>query len=172
MSFGVAPQPGEGMKSIFDMIAETNESTAARKWFYIKEAAVRVSKDGALVPECTIGVQARRLEQTPDGLKDAEFTSPTDLSVKYADSFSQNFDAVADKVPVIAELRALFRASVLARFLLEQGAVLDESVLKRLGQPMVPTAGPKYPPKVPTLRKNRTRATVDQRASSEYLMAT
>jgi hypothetical protein len=47
--------------------------------------------------------------------------------VKYAESFTQNFELIAERKSVIYNLRELAKASVLAKFLLDSGIKLEET---------------------------------------------
>merc|ERR1712176_402796 len=46
--------------------------------------------------------------------------------VKYAEAFTRNFDLIAERKSVIFHLRELAKASVMAKYLLESGAQIEE----------------------------------------------
>merc|ERR1740130_669631 len=54
-------------------------------------------------------------------------TRPDHPMVKYAEGFTQNFDLIAERKSVIYHLRELAKASVLAKYLLDSHAQLEET---------------------------------------------
>jgi len=62
-----------------------------------------------------------------NGLEDIRTTKSTHPLVKYAELFTHNFDLIAERKSAVYHLRELAKASVLAKFLMEVGADLDES---------------------------------------------
>merc|ERR1719482_1061594 len=60
-------------------------------------------------------------------LQDAPITRADHPMVKYAESFTKNFDLIAERKSVIYHLRELAKASVLAKHLLDAAVTLDES---------------------------------------------
>jgi hypothetical protein len=146
LSMGEQQQPVVGMHSCFDMIdsldnlalsgtgpVEGGKSAvvggwSAREWFVIKQAKLLISEDGALVPQVQLGVEARELQHGPKGMEDKLVTRPDHPAVRYAEQFTHHFDLIAERKSVIFQLRELARASVLAKFLVE-----DDDIRKRMG---------------------------------------
>ena len=68
--------------------------TAARQWFVVRRAWVVVAADGALVPHCEMGVDARRLVPSPTGYTDAPHTDPDEPTVRAARAITERFREV------------------------------------------------------------------------------
>merc|ERR1739844_742249 len=88
--------------------------------------------------------------------------------VRMANGISQHFAEVAEQIPVVGELVALARATILARYLLERGCLPDEEALRKLPPPRCPE-GDAYAMEIPTLKKKRRAASVT-RQGSQLLM--
>mmetsp|Transcript_33795 Transcript_33795/g.63069 ORF Transcript_33795/g.63069 Transcript_33795/m.63069 type:complete len:649 (-) Transcript_33795:59-2005(-) len=127
LSMGEYEQPVMGMKSCFDYLeAEDSKYTwNAREWFLIKDAEVCVSENSVLVPSVKMGVEAREQIVTEHGLIDVAMTRKDHPLVKYADTFSRNFDLIAERKSVIFHLRECAKATVLAKFLIDSQVALD-----------------------------------------------
>jgi len=127
LSMGEQLQPVVGMKSCLDFSdIDRSDEWKAREWFIVRKAEVQVSEDGILVPCVKMGVEAREQKVTTYGLEDSRITRPDHPLVKYAEEFTHNFDLIAERKSVIYHLRELAKASVLAKYLLEAGAGMDE----------------------------------------------
>jgi len=140
------------------------EEVAARQWFVIRRGWVTVSRDGAIVPHCEMGVEARRLVPGAKGYEDAAYTDPAEPMVRMAMALSDRFNWVAEQLPVVGELLALAKALVLARFLLETGSACNTAVVSKLPQPRCPE-GDEYRLEIPTLRMERRTSYVQQSGS-------
>jgi len=150
------------LPSIFDDdsdVLQNQEGRAARQWFVIRRAGVTIAADGALVPYCELGVEARQLVPSERGFVDAEQTDPRDSMVRMAKAISDHFTEVAQQLPAVAELVQLARATVLARCLLESGCACDETALEHYSTPRCPE-GDSYSMEIPTLRKKHRSHTV------------
>jgi len=127
LSMGEQPQPVAGMKSCLDFSdLDCSDEWKAREWFVVRKAEVQVSEDNVLVPCVKMGVEAREQRVTTYGLEDSRITRADHPLVKYAEEFTHNFDLIAERKSVIYHLRELAKASVLAKYLLEAGASMDE----------------------------------------------
>lgn len=128
LSMGQYDQPVVGMKSGFDHTEiDGTYGWNAREWFLVRKAEVQISDMNMLVPMVKMGVEAR--EQVVNGscLEDKPVTHSNHPMVKYAADFTHNFDLIAERKSVIFHLRELAKASVMAKFLLDSGAELEES---------------------------------------------
>merc|ERR1740127_110021 len=126
---GQYEQPVIGMKSAFDF-SETQvreKEWNAREWFVVRDADVLMSEDNVLVPYVNMGVEAREQIEGENGLVDAPLTKPDHPLVKYAETFTRNFDLIAERKSVVFHLRELAKASVLAKFLFESQVELEDS---------------------------------------------
>mmetsp|Transcript_55096 Transcript_55096/g.172754 ORF Transcript_55096/g.172754 Transcript_55096/m.172754 type:complete len:565 (+) Transcript_55096:1-1695(+) len=74
-----------------------------------------------------MGVEAREQILGPNGMEDIKVTKPEHPLVKYADSFTEKFDLIAERKSVINQLRELAKASVLAKFLLDAEVQLEDA---------------------------------------------
>eukprot|EP00448_Togula_jolla_P042216 CAMPEP_0170569482 /NCGR_PEP_ID=MMETSP0224-20130122/575_1 /TAXON_ID=285029 /ORGANISM="Togula jolla, Strain CCCM 725" /LENGTH=378 /DNA_ID=CAMNT_0010891645 /DNA_START=560 /DNA_END=1696 /DNA_ORIENTATION=+ len=146
-----------------NLFQETSENfCAARLWFVVRSAGVTRAADGVLVPHLEMGVDARRLTVTADGYTDAPYTDPNDPVALVAKVVTQYFHRVAEHLPAVAELMAVTKAMILARYLLESGCRLDEPVLRNFRLPSCPE-GSDYAMEIPTLRKaHRAASVLDQ----------
>merc|ERR1719454_1493422 len=105
-----------------------NKSWNAREWFVVRKAEVEVTEDGIFIPAVKMGVEAREQVFDQDGnLADTRITRPNHPLVKYAESFTQNFDLIAERKSVVFHLRELAKASVIAKYLLDSRISLEES---------------------------------------------
>mmetsp|Transcript_41983 Transcript_41983/g.74236 ORF Transcript_41983/g.74236 Transcript_41983/m.74236 type:complete len:268 (+) Transcript_41983:1249-2052(+) len=150
-----------GMRSVFDDISAhtVGEELAARQWFTLRNAHISIAADGAVVPRVQMGVETRRLVKGPKGYEDAPYTAPDHPMVKQAKAVSDRFEEVAGHLPVVAELIAVARATLAARFLLECGCRCDDGVLQRYCNPRTPE-GDYYKMEIPTLFKERANSMV------------
>jgi len=138
---------------------EERGGRAARQWFVVRRAGVTVAQDGALVPHCELGVDARQLVPSERGYVDAARTDERDSMVRMAKAISEHFAEVAAALPAVAELVHLARATVLARYLLESGCRCDEATLARYALPRCPE-GDRYSMEIPTLRTKQLASSV------------
>jgi hypothetical protein len=136
LSMGEYEQPVVGMKSIFDLCKseEDYQQWRAREWFMVRNAEVFLSEDNVLIPQVKMGVEAREQLYTQSGLDDAPITREDHPMVKYAESFSKNFDLIAERKSVVYHLRELAKASVLAKFLVDAGVAIEEDWLNLAGE--------------------------------------
>lgn len=136
LSMGECDQPVVGMKSCLDYSEEEYASRkwTAREWFMIRHAEVLLSEDNALIPVVKMGVEAREQVYSACGLTDAPLTRKSHPMVKYAESFSKNFDLIAERKSVIYHLRELAKASVLAKFLIDRNVTIEESWFNLMGK--------------------------------------
>lgn len=150
-----------GFLSVFDEMigSHVKEEKAARQWFMVRSAEVVVTADGCLVPQVQLGVQARRLARGPHGYVDAPYTDPNDPTARQAAYVSEHFEEVAQRLPVVTELMAVARATVLAVYLRGCGCKCNTELLRRFSSPAVPEAA-RYSLKIPTLTKERRRTEV------------
>jgi hypothetical protein len=151
-----------GIPNVFDDWLG-NEPTAARQWFVLKDASVVVSADGALLPRCKMGVEARRLVPSDKGFVDAPHTDPKEPMVQVANAITERFDEVAVHIPCVGELVAVAKAMVVARFLLERGCRRNEVIVDAFDVPSCPE-GEAYTMQIPTLKKVRRTVNVVESA--------
>jgi len=132
LSMGECEQPVVGMRSCFDYSESEGfeQDWCAREWFTVRDAEVRVTEGGMLLPCVKMGIEAREQVMGKDGLEDAALTRADHPMVKYADSFTHNFDLIAERKSVIYHLRELSKATVLAKFLIDFRINLEESWFK------------------------------------------
>uniref|UniRef100_A0A7S4T3D1 Uncharacterized protein n=1 Tax=Alexandrium monilatum TaxID=311494 RepID=A0A7S4T3D1_9DINO len=129
LSMGQFKQPMPGMVSCWDF-ADGNAAGPdwdARIWFVVLEAEVNISEDDVLIPCVKMGVEAREL--VSGSYEDAAVTRKDHPLVKYAEMFTQSFDAIAERVSVVYYLRELAKASALAKFLIDNGYSADSAWL-------------------------------------------
>lgn len=121
LSMGEYDQPVVGMKSCFDFSEAEGHETEwrAREWFVVKNAGVSVSEDNVLIPHVEMAIEAREQFNGADGIEDSPITREDHPLVKYADTFTRNFDLIAERKSAVYHLRELAKASVLAKFLVE-----------------------------------------------------
>merc|ERR1719507_1395621 len=122
-------QPVKGMKGCVDSSDEEKSSKDwnAREWFVVKNAEVQLSESNTLIPQVKMGVEAREQIMGANGLEDVKRTKPNHPLVKYADAFTHNFDLIAERKSVVYHLRELAKASVVAKFLLDDEFDLEAS---------------------------------------------
>merc|ERR1719328_28334 len=126
---GEHTQPVLGMKSCHEYSDEDRCETNwnAREWFVVRKAEVQMSEDNALLPSVKMGVEAREQVLGENGFEDVKTTRANHPLVRYAESFTHNFDLIAERKSVVFHLRELAKASVLAKFLMEQEVEMDDS---------------------------------------------
>mmetsp|Transcript_115032 Transcript_115032/g.371755 ORF Transcript_115032/g.371755 Transcript_115032/m.371755 type:complete len:552 (-) Transcript_115032:21-1676(-) len=129
LALGQLEQPVSGMRSCLEA-REGEWSTAewqGRLCFVVREAEVCQSRDDVLVPVVVMGVEAA--EMVPGSGKDALSTRPDFPLVKYAEAFSSNFEAIAERQSVVRCLRELAKATVLAKFIIDRSLGFPETWL-------------------------------------------
>jgi hypothetical protein len=128
LSMGEHGQPVVGMRSCFDLSdVEFPRAWAAREWFMVRKAEMQITGGNALVPYVKMGVEAREQVVNGNSLVDKNISLPDHPMVKFAESFTRNFDLIAERRSVIYHLRELAKASVIAKFLLDSKIRLEES---------------------------------------------
>jgi len=135
LSMGEYDQPVVGMKSCFEFSEDDHLEKAwnAREWFVVNKADVLLSDDNILIPQVSMGVQAREQQEGPRGMVDKPVTRPDHPLVKYARAFTKHFDLIAERRSAIFHLRELAKACVLAKFLDDNHASLEESWFNAVG---------------------------------------
>jgi hypothetical protein len=139
LSMGEYEQPVAGMRNCLDLSTSEWEGKPwnAREWFVVKKAEVQLSEDDVLVPQVRMGVEAREQSATvgEDGLlEDKKVTNSGHPLVRYADSFTHNFDLVAERKSVIHHLRELAKASILAKYFVDNEVLLTEAWFSVIGE--------------------------------------
>lgn len=128
LSMGEYSQPVLGMTSCLDLDASSaGRPWSAREWFLVRKAEVQLSREGRLIPRVSMGVEAREQVRGEEGLEDAALTRPDHPLVQYAAEFTRNFDLIAERRSVVFHLRELAKAAVLAKFLGEAEAAVDDA---------------------------------------------
>merc|ERR1719361_1165920 len=129
LSMGEYSQPVLGMKSCHEYADEDRCETNwnAREWFVVRKAEVQMSEDNALLPNVKMGVEAREQILGENGFEDVKTTRANHPLVRYAEAFTHNFDLIAERKSVVFHLRELAKASVLAKYLMEQEVEMDDS---------------------------------------------
>lgn len=153
LALGEYTQPIAGMRSVFDwseLMERHHKPWAGREWFVVKKAVVHLAEDKTIVPFVKMGVEAREQVLGENGMEDAPVTSPDSPLKKFADTFTLNFDLIAERKSVIFHLRELAKASVVAKFLVDSGAKLDQSWLA-MGDQIVDSTPPEKFPEIPQL---------------------
>eukprot|EP00404_Azadinium_spinosum_P017807 CAMPEP_0180492204 /NCGR_PEP_ID=MMETSP1036_2-20121128/40055_1 /TAXON_ID=632150 /ORGANISM="Azadinium spinosum, Strain 3D9" /LENGTH=161 /DNA_ID=CAMNT_0022500511 /DNA_START=8 /DNA_END=489 /DNA_ORIENTATION=+ len=99
LSMGEYDQPVSGMKSCFDMAMEENHDSkwTGREWFMIRKAEIQLSEDNVLVPHVKMGVEAREQVKIENTVHDARINRSDHPLVKYAETFTRNFDLIAER---------------------------------------------------------------------------
>ncbi|CAK0823534.1 unnamed protein product, partial [Prorocentrum cordatum] len=166
LSMGECRQPVVGMRSCLEYADEECAEGAwrAREWFVVRGAEVWTSDEGLLIPRVRMGVEAREQLLGPGGLEDKTVTSPAHPLVRYAREFTDNFELIAERRSVFHHLRELAKAAVLAKFLLEAGAQVEEAWLARRAP-----AGDRCP-EVPQLWNERASGSPGVRARDGRLV--
>merc|ERR1719450_852302 len=103
-----------------------------------------------MIPYVKMGVEAREMILKGLSLEDKPITRSDHPMVKYAESFTRNFDLIAERKSVIYHLRELAKASVLATFLVDNEVEVPESWFN-----LVPETAPDGPSEVPMLWSER-----------------
>jgi len=136
LSMGEYEQPVVGMKSCFDLAEEEGfrKEWRAREWFVVKQAGIYLSDGKVLTPYVKMGVEAREQIRGPKGMEDARLTRRDHPLVKYAESFTKHFDVIAERKSAIYHLRELAKASVLAKYLMDDNFSLEESWFSLAGE--------------------------------------
>lgn len=137
LSMGECDQPVVGLMSCLDLdLSGEGEDKAwrAREWFIVEKADIFLSEGNTLTPFVKMGVEAREQFVGPTCLEDKKLTRPDHPLVKYANDFTHYFDLIAERRSSIYHLRELAKASVLAKFLVEEGFELDETWFNVAGQ--------------------------------------
>merc|ERR1740139_861615 len=118
---GEYEQPVAGMKSCTELSEKdrVNGAWCAREWFVVRNASITLSDDNVLIPVLQMGVEAREQHKTVRGMQDVAITRPDHPLVRYAESFTRNFDLIAERKGVIAQLREVAKAAAVAKFLIE-----------------------------------------------------
>ncbi|CAJ1399897.1 unnamed protein product [Effrenium voratum] len=152
LALGEYTMPVAGMMSVFDWseMQNVDRAWAGREWFVVRKAEVRIAEDRTLVPFVKMGVEAREQMVTKKGLEDAAVTSPNHPLKKFADAFTRNFDLIAERKSVVFHLRELAKASVMAKYLVDSNARLDESWLQ-LAEEVVKGTPQEAHPEIPQL---------------------
>jgi len=130
LSMGEYEQPVIGMRSCFDYSWDEGDDTEwmAREWFVVRKAEVHLSEDNVLIPYVRMGVEAWSQVAGADGkIEDAKVTRHNHPLLLYAESFTHNFDLIAERKSVIYHLRDLAKASVLAKFLVDSCAHVPDA---------------------------------------------
>merc|ERR1719221_1306531 len=138
LSMGEYEQPVVGMKSCFDFSFEENYDSEwnAREWFVVRKAEVQLSEDNVVIPHVRVGVEAREQHVDADGnLQDVKVTRRNHPLLLYAESFTHNFDLIAERKSVMFNLRELAKASVLAKYLVDGGVNVQQSWVDAVEMP-------------------------------------
>jgi len=136
LSMGEYEQPVVGMKSCLDYSfkEEHDENWRAREWFVVRKAEVHLSEDDVLIPFVKMGVEAReQVVDSDSNLFDALITRQDHPLMLYAQSFTKNFDLIAERKSVVFHLRELANASVLAKYLCETELCVPQNWLEITG---------------------------------------
>jgi hypothetical protein len=150
-----------GLPSAFGELTDCGQEKAARQWFVVRKAAVTVAADGTLVPFCDMGVESRCLVPSPKGYTDAPYTDPKEPMERLSQAITERFPQVARKLPAVAELVAVAKAIVVARYLLQSGCHYDRTVVGGFKLPRCPE-GDAYTMEIPTLRNTVRHSTVSE----------
>lgn len=126
---GECEQPVLGMKSCFDLNKEEwhEKDWRAREWYVMKNAEIKMTQEGVLIPHVKMGVEAREQITGPEGVEDAKITRPDHPLVRYAEAFTHHFDLIAERKSCVYHLRELAKASTLAKYLLDSQVDLEDS---------------------------------------------
>jgi len=140
LSMGEYEQPVVGMKSCSDIstVDGPGSEWSAREWFVVNKAAVHLSEDNVLIPYVQMGVEAREQMVGPFGLTDKEITRADHPLVKYAETFTEKFDLIAERKSVVFHLRELAKASILAKHMMEAEVKLGEAWFGLADEEMAP----------------------------------
>jgi len=138
LSMGEYEQPVVGMRSCFDFSFEEDydEEWAAREWFVVRKAEIHLSEDNVIIPHIRMGVEAWEQHVDADGyLQDSKVTRPNHPLQRYAQAFTHNFDLIAERKGVIFNLRELAKASVLAKYLVDDRVDVHKSWIDAVETP-------------------------------------
>jgi hypothetical protein len=129
LSMGQYEQPVVGMRSCFDFAGPDDDfqEWSGREWFMVRKAEVHITDGNVLIPFVKMGVEAREQVKNGDSWDDKLITRPDHPLVKYAESFTRNFELIAERKSVIYHLRELAKTSIIAKFLLDAGVEMDEA---------------------------------------------
>eukprot|EP00418_Pyrodinium_bahamense_P081428 CAMPEP_0179055412 /NCGR_PEP_ID=MMETSP0796-20121207/23288_1 /TAXON_ID=73915 /ORGANISM="Pyrodinium bahamense, Strain pbaha01" /LENGTH=945 /DNA_ID=CAMNT_0020752065 /DNA_START=20 /DNA_END=2857 /DNA_ORIENTATION=- len=147
LSMGEYYQPVIGMKSAFDFSEEEGivQEWSAREWFIVNKAGIQLTEEDVMIPVVHMGVEARETCKGTQGLEDVPLTRPDHPLVKYAQEFTHYFDLIAERKSVVYHLRELAKATVLAKFLMENNACLDSAWFGLAEVPVEPPSGREIP---------------------------
>jgi len=149
LALGEYTQPIVGMKSVFDwseLLDNHDKAWAGREWFVVNKAEVRLAEDKTIIPCIKMGVEAREQSLHSDGtMHDLPVTAPNHPLKKFAESFTKNFDLIAERKSVVFHLRELAKASVIAKFLVDSGANIDQSWYNLADDIIASTSAEKFP---------------------------
>lgn len=162
-AFGEFSMPMAGMLSVFDWSELENwwgAEWAGREWFVVNKAEVHMASDGTLIPRVKMGVEAREQHLTDAGLEDKPVTASGHPLKKFADSFTRNYDLIAERKSVIFHLRELAKASVMAKFLVDSNANVDKSWYS-LADDIVNGVRPEANPEIPQLWNMRGNTRIE-----------
>jgi len=128
LAMGEHSMPVMGMMSVFDWSEADNVKGGwtGREWFVVNKAEVKLASDNTLIPSVKMGVEARTQVRRNGGLEDAAITSKNHPLRKFAESFSKNFDLIAERKHVIFQLRELAKASAMAKFLVDSATTVPQ----------------------------------------------
>ena len=128
LAMGEHQMPVLGMMSVFDWSEADNVKGGwtGREWFVVNKAEVKLAPDNTLIPTVKMGVEARTQVCRDGGLEDSPITSRNHPLRKFAESFSKNFDLIAERKHVIFQLRELAKASTMAKFLVDSGTSVPQ----------------------------------------------
>lgn len=162
LSMGEYEQPVVGMRSMTDYSEEerAGQGWNAREWFTVRAAEVCKSTDNVLIPRVEMSVEARQQIEGPRGWEDAKVTRADHPLVKFAETFTRNFDLIAERKSVIYHLRELAKASVLAKFLLDSQVNLSEEWFNTVDWPRVKDAAARCSLEIPQLWNDRFHSQV------------
>jgi len=148
LSMGEYAQPVVGMRNALDYSAEQGleEEWFAREWYVVNKAEIQMAKNSVLLARVEMAVEARETTRGEKGLEDVPITRPDHPLVQYADDFTHNLDLIAERKSVVYHLRELLKATVLAKFLVENRADLGEE-----WQTLAPSTGSSAHPEIPQL---------------------
>jgi len=128
LAMGEHTMPVLGMMSVFDWSEADNVKGGwtGREWFVVNKAEVKLAGDNTLIPSVKMGVEARTQVCRDGGLEDSAITSKNHPLRKFAESFSKNFDLIAERKDVIFQLRELAKASAMAKFLVDSSTSVPQ----------------------------------------------
>jgi len=136
LSMGEYSQPVIGMKNCLDYSQQdgVDKEWSGREWFIVRKADIALTEDQVLVPRVKMGIEAREQVLRGEELVDVRTTRKSHPLVRYADSFTRNFDLIAERKSVIFHLRELAKASVMAKMLVDGGVSMEGPWFDLVGQ--------------------------------------